>query len=70
MVAQGNKMYAFNYDNGETYETNFARWRVKNTQERHKEGDAVISTEEQQKIFDDQYGSNKNSFMGWVLGGS
>tara|TARA_R110002020_G_C15691790_1_gene719898 strand:- start:52 stop:243 length:192 start_codon:yes stop_codon:yes gene_type:complete len=63
-------MYVFNYDDRETYETNFIRWRIKNTKERREMGDALLSTEEQQKIFDDQYGSNKNSFMGWVLGSS
>tara|TARA_R110000824_G_scaffold122497_1_gene279703 strand:- start:3772 stop:3957 length:186 start_codon:yes stop_codon:yes gene_type:complete len=56
-------MHVFKYNDQESYETNFILWRLKNTRERLTAGDIDLSKEEQEKIFDEQYGQFKKSFF-------
>tara|TARA_R110002167_G_scaffold216096_1_gene420927 strand:- start:463 stop:651 length:189 start_codon:yes stop_codon:yes gene_type:complete len=60
----------FNYDLRQSYETNLRAWHVANERERRYFKQSPLSTEEGDKIFEDQYGQHKKSLVGWVLGSS
>jgi len=48
-------METFVYDAEQSYATNYARWRLMNSDERQEEGLTYYSDEEAKEVFDRQY---------------